>query len=434
MSHSDTKSCSARCFGMEVSLARPLLVVALVPLLLACMWDSETTREEIRGLPSFKDAVYGKYPVHTAEYWNWRIATAKRVLAKSPRDFGAMNNLAVAHEKLGDTERAIEIMREKLALDEDEYTTHANLGTFLIHRALKIERSISSETIPTDGSPTDGVAPDSDAVTRQLSEGLLHLRRAVEINPEAHFGREKYQIMAVEWVLRVREDPSLGDTTDFLNTDRFVRNLSLIQDLEDAGLGGDVLSGVIGMMRFGGVDGAVWPEFYRVLARLGDKIEYRQMSIAGPDLLGRSGDSYIAVVSAAARRALDLGRTDPALVRLVKDLDRELYDKRLLEAKAWREAYQSHERQLLARGLDPTEHRHWTEFYEEHGNFMPLVEIGRAGFLHTLPRYWWLIIILILMGYGLFVAIRSTFSNDLGKRIPRDRRDTPPSPLGDGAS
>src|SRR5262249_39244711 len=105
------------------------------------------------------------------------------------------------------------------------YETEANLGTFFIHAG-------------------------------RSEEGLPHIDRALALNPDAHFGREKYQKLLVEYVLEQRQ----GTTT----------RLPLAQEERPGGGFAELLlkkhgtgkrlseperqaaiKGVLGMMRFG---------------------------------------------------------------------------------------------------------------------------------------------------------------------------------------
>lgn len=340
-----------------------LAALWFLPLLVACIWDSETVREEVRGLPSVEDAIFGKYPVHTVEYWEWRVDTSARTLDQKSNDFDAMNDLAVACEKLGDVDRAIDIMERKLALDDRAYTTHANLGTFLVHKAL---------------GPVGKEMADAE-VDALIERGLSHLKRAVQINPDAHFGREKYQIMAVEWTQRVRKDPELAETTDFLGLEQVRSYGRITAALDRAGIDLDVLEGVVGMMRFGGGGDRPWPQFYRVLARL-YSVMGTMYRLDGPSL-HPSFDFPEQLAAAAYQRAKDAGAGDAVLddEEISSFLEPEINQRLTETAARWRRAYQEHERALLREGRDPTRDSNWTTFYEEHGHHGTLVALRRAS-------------------------------------------------------
>jgi tetratricopeptide (TPR) repeat protein len=130
--------------------------------------------------------------------------------------FDYMDDLGVGYEKIGQHDEAIATMRSKLALQaeiEDGwrqrsqesptgagkraaeeyslYKTYANLGTFIIHKHLR--------------------SGDDDRTSRAaaLVEAVGHIKTALEINPGAHFGREDWQQIIMEFMLSVQQRPEL---------------------------------------------------------------------------------------------------------------------------------------------------------------------------------------------------------------------------------
>src|SRR5262249_17769752 len=80
----------------------------------------------------------------------------------------------------------------------DLYTTYANLGALVLHANL-------AKAIDGD--------PKAKAGAR---EGLSIVRQSVRVNPEAHFGREEWQIVNGEFLLAASEDPRLLAKFDFI--------------------------------------------------------------------------------------------------------------------------------------------------------------------------------------------------------------------------
>ncbi len=88
----------------------------------------------------------------------------------------------------------LKMVRERGVLsesDQQRYTTYANLGTILVH-----------------GHMAGALAGQASAV-EQVQQGLCCLDLAVAINPAAHFGRERWQIAAIEHFLTCRTQPAL---------------------------------------------------------------------------------------------------------------------------------------------------------------------------------------------------------------------------------
>ena len=108
-------------------------------------------------------------------------------------------------DRLGRSDEAASILREKLARQlaqglsgRDLYTSYANLGTFLIHGSFGAAR-----------------AGDAEALAR-FREGVDFVRKSVEVNPEAHFGRERWQAAIAEFLLAAMEEPARLATFDCL--------------------------------------------------------------------------------------------------------------------------------------------------------------------------------------------------------------------------
>lgn len=168
------------------------------------------------------DVLHQRFVKHSRSYYEQRNKDALQRIEqlKKQKEEGGLTHLnllddyAVGLERLGRPAAAADVMRDKLELQKDArqawdarpkraprpqlteaelalYRTYANLGTFLIHAAFPKAR--------------EGEASAREAIR----EGLKHLRRAVEINPGAHFGRETWQIVAAEFLLKVCDDPDL---------------------------------------------------------------------------------------------------------------------------------------------------------------------------------------------------------------------------------
>jgi hypothetical protein len=116
-----------------------------------------------------------------------------------------MDDLGAGLDHLGEHDEAVRVLRDKLAKQTERgvtgrglYTTYANLGTFLIHGNFR------------------AATASGEAAKERLREGLGFIRKAIEVNPEAHFGREQWQAAAVEFLLAVIERPALLEEFDLI--------------------------------------------------------------------------------------------------------------------------------------------------------------------------------------------------------------------------
>lgn len=172
-----------------VKLVCSVLILSFAGLAWACFWDSDTLRTEANGMPGVVEAVTGFFPVYPDEYYERRIEIAEERLAADPDRLESYDDIAVSLDRLGDSTAAIAAIEPKLAVVErlgDDagdhlYRYHANIGTFYAHRWIR------------NGGDAEDLA-DLEAAREQIA-------RAIEINPDAHFGREFVQLGAIEWLL-----------------------------------------------------------------------------------------------------------------------------------------------------------------------------------------------------------------------------------------
>jgi|CXWL01.1.fsa_nt_gi tetratricopeptide (TPR) repeat protein len=178
---------------------RKLIVGALVILASfcgACAWDYDTLSMEAKGLPTVIDAIVGRISVNPSEYYKKRIELSLLAIQSNPKDFAAYDNLAVAYDKLGNSEDAFRCLNLKLQalkdsglkptsdpLNDPWYRYHANLGTVYAHTWFR-----------------KGATQKTDLLDKAVSE----LEKAIAINPKAHFGREVIQIEVIKMVKSLR--------------------------------------------------------------------------------------------------------------------------------------------------------------------------------------------------------------------------------------
>lgn len=243
---------------------RSLVVVIVLCCLLvptharACIWDRDTLAMERARFPEVNELIVGYFARHAPVYYQWRADQVLKVpIAKrTPADF---DDLAASFDKLGQHSPAIETMLAKVERfpSEGVYETHANLGTFYIHAG-------------------------------ELERGLDHIATAIQINPDAHFGREVYQKLLVEYVLERRAagatlplhdpDTDRNFATYVIERQRLSETDPLHPDDADAVARetGRAIKGVLGMMRFGRFDSPILLEALGDLLLYGDAVNDEQ--------------------------------------------------------------------------------------------------------------------------------------------------------------
>ena len=374
-----------------------LLGVITTPVL-ACLWDNDTLRDERRGLPGIAEILSGRFERHSDFFYRDRVKKMEARLAAEPNDLAAYDNLAVAHEKVGDIPAAIDVIQRKDKLKPGEYTTHANLGTFYLHAG-------------------------------DFENGIAHIRKALEINPDAHFGRETYQLQVAEYLKRAKDDPAVLDEGSFvmpillrlwsrgggdpaaMDAQQRREAQAVVTELFRTGRGrrddADVekaIEGIVGMIRFGT---GTSPHLYFALG----------------DLLASRGDKQLAY--RAYKRALDYGHPRPKMVTDAMEQVKEMVEhptemadafitRERDEAAQWLAAYQSYEDALVRAGKDTDDESNYTAFYKQHGPATPPV---RSSIFERVMRRdaWPALAGLGVVGVGfLWLAWRAVFGKRSG--------------------
>lgn len=155
------------------------------------------------------DVIHERFPWHGPAYYEERnrvvrgqLTPEEEKLARgekpSPTYFTLLDDLGVGLDRLGKHQDAIALIRDKLDKQQalglsgkDLYSSYANLGTFLILWQLQ-----------------EGFA-DVPTAKQRLTEGLEYVHKSIEVNPEAHFGREIWQAVILEYILAVLDNPEL---------------------------------------------------------------------------------------------------------------------------------------------------------------------------------------------------------------------------------
>jgi tetratricopeptide (TPR) repeat protein len=336
--------------------ARRSLVVGLLLLLLpaagvACLWDYDTLLQERTRFPSTLELITGKFLRHSPEFYQWRIKDRLEKLKADPDNLAYRDDLAVAYDKTGQDDKAIEVMLESAKRKPGRYETEANLGTFYVHAG----------------------RPD---------KGLEHIKHALALNPDAHFGREKYQKLLVEYVQTRRRGgkvvlPLGEDRADHQGpTGTFLEHLSehpegpsteprLPWPQRKA-----AIKGVLGMMRFGHYDSPVLLEALGSL--LGDADddlgEQDAKFLASRAYLKASYEARDEGAKASYRRwagevlkytAPPGGESDERLAKLEKSFRQELTD-----ARQWFGEVRRKELEWIRQGKD-ADKEYARLYYEE---------------------------------------------------------------------
>lgn len=101
-----------------------LLVTGILPAP-ACLWDTDSLRDEALQKGSLYDFITGQFPHHGNGYYTARI---QRLKALPALDFEQRNDLAAAHIRMEQWTEAEALLRVNLAEKPSDYFTLSNLG------------------------------------------------------------------------------------------------------------------------------------------------------------------------------------------------------------------------------------------------------------------------------------------------------------------
>lgn len=167
----------------------------------ACTNDRDTLAFEARRFPGIFESISGRFERNPAAYYQMRIDRIDQ--QGGPKTLGEYDDQAVAYDRLGDDDKAIEIMKAKwqrmsamgeAASKMDRYRYHANLGTFQAHRWVH-----------------NGADPK---LISEMKIAAGNIEKSIELNPNAHFGREEVQLQVMRWIIDVKSKQttmSLGE-------------------------------------------------------------------------------------------------------------------------------------------------------------------------------------------------------------------------------
>lgn len=235
-------------------LGKPLIVIRT---LLPAPWliPKNANGSALR-MAMIHDVLHERFLVHGPAWFEHRHVKTARLLAeyddgtkaKDQRYFDLLDDYAVDFDRLGRPAEGVPILRSKLDLQQplgsdgirpppkgEFYTTYANLGTLLAHVHLK------------------GALAKDPAALAGLKEGLSFIEQSMAVNPDAHFGREVWQAVALRYLLHAIDHPAVMTQVDIvgLRWDELGRHSLPTNRLDRSGLKALVESGEFQRLAFG---------------------------------------------------------------------------------------------------------------------------------------------------------------------------------------
>lgn len=154
--------------------------------------DSDLLEREARGVPDVMRVITGRFERNPPLFYQMRLKRVEAELKRDPQQLALYDDAAVASDRLGKSADAlqwIEAKRKRLppfnasdkARREQWYRYYANAGTFRAHKWIR------------DGANRTRIS--------EMEHAASDIAQAIKIKPNAHFGREKYQLKAMRWII-----------------------------------------------------------------------------------------------------------------------------------------------------------------------------------------------------------------------------------------
>lgn len=342
-----------------------ILLGAFVVPTFACLWDYDSLRAEANGLPGVAEIITGRFERNPPLYYEMRLARSTQSIEQYPKHFDAYDDAGVACDRLGRSDDAIAWMARKdaamtasgeepAALADHRYRYLANLGTFHAHRWFN------------NGANRNDMA--------DLERAVKLISAAISLNPDAHFGRERYQLLALKWILdppmRNVYDGKLDRLPTFFDVDEAYCKIvdehgeRVAQNLAHAGYT-DAVQGLTGLIALGNawqsvdlfhtLEAALTDRHDASLARLA-KLRYTELVHDGRNSLHPAAPQGDAVLETMFRYGYE-------------PEDQQDIDAYYKKARAAADAWQEHRTQFmltkLEQGMHPDTHENFWAGYEE---------------------------------------------------------------------
>lgn len=180
------------------------LILILISIFIVLKNESSSTDFSV---DIVNDVIHDKYEKNSDEYYIYRIDKDEKKLKNDSGDLILYDNLALAYDHIWKLDKALEIYKIKEDLMEKReydmqnwYRYYANLWTFLIHHGIKGWFKDKSDTKSQD----------------LIVEGRNDIQKAIEINIDAHFWRENYQLVANDWIISAFKNPLVMTSQNML--------------------------------------------------------------------------------------------------------------------------------------------------------------------------------------------------------------------------
>jgi len=353
----------------------------------ACLWDSDPIRDELAGQTDSVKTLVGWFNRYPPLYYEMRLERVTTELLETPEKASLYDDAAVACDRLGKPTEAMAWMKKKQQFAKDEivsegkpsthYKTLANLGTFHAHRWIKNTKA--------------GKEPDK----ADLEKAIELVTAAIEENPEAHFNREKYQLLLLQW-----HNGEENVFTQLAASHYSIRGPSLIEEEYP-----DIDEGLLGLIRLG----AAWesPDIYYFLqaSYFAKKAEHPRLlaNLRVAELLAQEKSFLSPKLQPYFVDPAEIPSSSSTLKRESIPHTLEYYEEARLATEARDEKLTTYLSKKLEAGQHPDTHLNfWDEWKEPPFPTLPKTLIGSASQLFSYLLLTLLAVLIITISFIIF--------------------------------
>ena len=99
---------------MTIRTCGSVVLVGAAALAAACAWDRDTLAMEAKGMPDVVDVIGGRFDRNPDLYYEMRLERVLKVIDANPHVHAEYGDAAVALDKLGRGDEAIELLEERI--------------------------------------------------------------------------------------------------------------------------------------------------------------------------------------------------------------------------------------------------------------------------------------------------------------------------------
>jgi len=381
-------------------------LLAAVTLAPACLQDRDTLSKEALGHLDVVDTIVGRFDRNPPLYFEMRLARVSKEIKTNSKQFELYDDAAVACDRLGRDDEAIQWIEQKKSqmapLDMHDsksvfrwYRYYANCGTFWAHR-----------WIGHGGSPEK---------LNDLQHARDLIAQAIKVNPEAHGGREGYQLMTMNWLIDVKEGKSdiygLGDYIEERLRKDSVRPIQMETGPETPEYA-EAVKGLCGLIQLG----AAWRSIDTYLA-LDYILQMKDANVghlAGLRAVELFKDGGVSMLPDFNKELPEMAPYIDSMIMPMARYQRnpkidQMYAKLRANADAWEANRNAFMLAKLKAGKHPdTDPDFWQGYVE-----VPRVDIDPEG---TQKRNWWIVgVVIFVVTVGAWILFRRRARRNLAR-------------------